>query len=67
MIDYHGTRVLVTGGASGIGKALAEALAARGAYVLVADVQAEGAQSVAAAINGEAMACDLAVRRRRSA
>ncbi len=60
MIDYHGQRVLVTGGGSGIGKALAEALAARGAHVLVADVNAAGADSVAASIKGEAIACDLA-------
>lgn len=40
MIDYAGTVALVTGGASGIGKALAAALAARGATVVVADVQA---------------------------
>jgi NAD(P)-dependent dehydrogenase (short-subunit alcohol dehydrogenase family) len=41
MIDYHGTTALVTGGASGIGKALAAALVARGARVIVADINAE--------------------------
>jgi NAD(P)-dependent dehydrogenase (short-subunit alcohol dehydrogenase family) len=41
MIDYHGTTALVTGGASGIGKALAAALIARGAGVILADINAE--------------------------
>ena len=38
MINYNGTTALVTGGASGIGKALAAALKARGARVILADV-----------------------------
>jgi len=41
---------IVTGGASGIGQALCHALAARGATVIVADINAEGAQNVAATI-----------------
>jgi NAD(P)-dependent dehydrogenase (short-subunit alcohol dehydrogenase family) len=41
---------IVTGGASGIGQALCHALAARGAIVIVADINAAGAQDVAAAI-----------------
>ncbi len=41
---------IVTGGASGIGQALCHALAARGVLVIVADVNAAGAQDVAAAI-----------------
>jgi NAD(P)-dependent dehydrogenase (short-subunit alcohol dehydrogenase family) len=59
MIDYAGKRVLVTGGASGIGAALARAFALRGAAVVVADVQAEAADEVADSIEGEAIACDL--------
>ncbi|MEX1251944.1 MAG: SDR family oxidoreductase [Hyphomonas sp.] len=59
MIDYAGKTILVTGGASGIGKALAEAFAARGARVIIADRQAEAAEAVAASLNGLAIRCDL--------
>ena len=48
--DVRGRAVLVTGGASGIGRAAAERLAAEGARVVVADRNAEGAQAVAAAL-----------------
>lgn len=43
---------VVTGSASGIGKAIAEAMAAAGAKVIVADVAREGGEAVAAAIRG---------------
>lgn len=54
-----GLRALVTGGASGIGAASARALAAGGAHVVVADVDATGATALAAEIGGSAWAVDL--------
>ncbi|MEZ5998779.1 MAG: SDR family oxidoreductase [Hyphomonas sp.] len=61
MIDYKDTAVLVTGGASGIGAALASQLAERGADVIVADKQGDLARDVAATLSrpGLAIACDL--------
>lgn len=55
---------IVTGGASGIGRALCEELGRRGALVIVADINAEGTQQVASAINttgGRARAARLDV------
>jgi NAD(P)-dependent dehydrogenase (short-subunit alcohol dehydrogenase family) len=55
---------LVTGGASGIGKAIAEALAAEGVRVVIADINVELGQATAAAIaaqggSARAIACDV--------
>lgn len=44
---YDGAVAIITGGASGIGRALAEALVARGARVVLADRQIELAEEVA--------------------
>ena len=57
---------LVTGGSSGIGKAIACRLASAGAQVVVADIDAGGASAVAEAINdsegkGVAIACGMDV------
>jgi len=45
--ELAGRVALITGGASGIGRASARLLAARGAHVVVADLNFEGAQEVA--------------------
>ena len=54
-----GRRVLVTGGGSGIGLACVRAFAARGAHVIVADVNADAAGSAAAEAGGEPWVVDL--------
>jgi NAD(P)-dependent dehydrogenase (short-subunit alcohol dehydrogenase family) len=48
---FRDKTAIVTGGASGIGRALCEELGRRGALVIVADINGEGADQVAAAIN----------------
>ena len=58
--ELEGRRAVVTGGASGIGRAAAVHLAALGAHVVVADLDADGAGKVAADIGGQAWAVDLA-------
>ena len=58
---FNAQVAIVTGGASGIGRALCEELARRGAIVVVADINYAGAQSVAAAIGGKARAAALDV------
>jgi NAD(P)-dependent dehydrogenase (short-subunit alcohol dehydrogenase family) len=49
---WNGRVAIVTGGASGIGRALCHELARRGAGVVVADVDARGAQSTAGSVAG---------------
>ncbi|MFD7902133.1 3-hydroxybutyrate dehydrogenase [Kitasatospora sp. NPDC059722] len=55
-----GRTALVTGAASGIGRACAEALAGAGARVYVVDLAAEPARELAARIGGLAVVADLA-------
>jgi len=67
MTKISGRAAVVTGGGSGIGRGLAEALAARGARVAVADIKLENAQKTADNIlkaGGEAVAihCDVCDR-----
>ena len=54
-----GRRALVTGGASGIGAAIVRMLAAEGAEVVVADLQADAAVAVANEIGGIALHLDV--------
>jgi 3-hydroxybutyrate dehydrogenase len=54
-----GRKAVVTGGASGIGAACARELAARGAKVVVADVDEAGAAALADQLGGTAWAVDL--------
>jgi NAD(P)-dependent dehydrogenase (short-subunit alcohol dehydrogenase family) len=51
-MDINGASAIVTGGASGIGAAAARQLAARGAVVVVADLQAEKGRALAEEIGG---------------
>lgn len=57
--DLAGRRALVTGGASGIGLACAHEFAARGAHVVIADLNAEAAAAAANEVGGEAWVVDL--------
>jgi 3-hydroxybutyrate dehydrogenase len=54
-----GRRALITGGASGIGRACAVRLAEAGADVVVLDRDADAAKAVAADVGGTAVAADL--------
>ncbi len=61
---YQGATAVVTGAASGIGRALSEELARRGTEVFLADLQEEQLEEVAAGIRaagGKASACNLDV------
>jgi NAD(P)-dependent dehydrogenase (short-subunit alcohol dehydrogenase family) len=51
-MDINQASAIVTGGASGIGEAAARALAARGAKVVIADLNEEKGRAVAAEIGG---------------
>ena len=58
-MDLDGKSALVTGGASGIGKATCERLASEGVRVCVVDMDSDGAASVAADVGGIAVTADV--------
>lgn len=60
-LEFNGKVALVTGAGSGIGAAIARHLAARGATVIVSDIDVAGAQRVANSIGPRAEACALDV------
>jgi 3-hydroxybutyrate dehydrogenase len=56
----EGRVALVTGGASGIGRAITERLAATGVRVTIADLDADGAATLAADLDGvDVLRCDV--------
>lgn len=64
-LDFSGKTVLVTGGAQGIGRAIVEGFAWRGARVVIADLDLAGAEAVSSDLRAsgypvDAMGVDLA-------
>lgn len=58
-MDMKGYSAVVTGGASGIGAACARQLAAKGAIVVIADLNAEKGEALAAEIGGAFVTVDV--------
>src|SRR5690349_11009746 len=58
-MQLKNTVIIITGGASGLGAATAEHLAALGAKVAILDANAAGAQTMAQKLNGLGVVCDV--------
>src|SRR5690606_8911963 len=64
LLDFSGRRVLITGAASGFGALLAQELAARGASLVLGDIQTAPLETLAATLRGQGasvvtQACDV--------
>lgn len=64
-VDLTGKVAIVTGGAGAIGTAICQMLAANGASVVVADINSDGAEGVAATLP-DAMACEIDISSKSS-
>ena len=58
-MDINGASAIITGGASGIGAATARQLAAKGATVVIADLQEERGKSLAHELGGAFVSVDV--------
>ncbi len=58
-MSYSGKVALITGGAGGIGAAVARRLAGQGASLVLADVDVEGGSAVAKELDGVFVHCDV--------
>ncbi len=58
-MEIDGTKAMVVGGASGMARATAESLAAKGATVAILDLPTSAGESVAAGLGGTFHPCDL--------
>src|SRR5690606_28227715 len=58
-MDIRNQVILITGGASGLGAGTARALVAQGARVVLADVQDEAGQALAAELGQTYIHCDV--------
>jgi NAD(P)-dependent dehydrogenase (short-subunit alcohol dehydrogenase family) len=59
-VDLRNRVAVITGAASGIGAACARAFAKQGAKVIVVDINANGARTIAKEIGGVAIPCNIA-------
>lgn len=64
--ELSGKRAIVTGGGSGIGRAIATALARHGVRITIADLDPDTAKAVASELGNEARAVAIDVRKRAS-
>lgn len=66
MSEFDGDVIVVTGAASGIGRATVELLHSRGGRVVIADINGEAAQQTAGQLGGDAVAVTVDVSDSRS-